>query len=243
WLSQPSFWTIDGLNVTWQDGIASTKHMVRLVNGVGWVFVNAEVWGAKSYGAILVAGTVPDEPRNWRIRRCVIHDTYKSNDTNQDQLIYCNTANLRGRGIIERNILYNALNGMGVKLGGPDPDSFGTHNVTVRYNTIYNTSQNILVSWRSSGNQIYRNIFQKTGSNYSNIRGYQLVGQGNVAYDNVGYEAKSMFLNDPGYVGVSDLGGNVFPVNPDFYDHSAFFPINEAAQPYGRYTRDTGSTP
>jgi hypothetical protein len=65
WLSRPSFWTIDGINVTWKDGISSRKHMIKLTNGVGWIFKNAEVWGAKSYAGILVAGTEANEPANW----------------------------------------------------------------------------------------------------------------------------------------------------------------------------------
>jgi hypothetical protein len=235
WLSRPSYWTIDGLNVTWKDGQPSTYHMVKVTNGVNWKFMNAEVWGAKSYADMLVCSTLTSEPSNWQISGCAIHDTYKSNNTNQDHLIYVNTGLSAGSGLIERNLLFNALNGNGVKLGGAD-NTQGTTNVTVRYNTIYNTSQNVLIAWKSANNNVYRNILGKTDSNYGCVRGYQLTGGNNFVYDNLGYSAKSMILNDPGYLGVKD-GGNTFPVDPlfDAIGLTGFHPLNSSAVAFGRY--------
>ena len=57
------------------------------------------------------------------------------------------------RGVISSNMLFNAVNGRGIKLG-PGGDTGGACNVTVRFNTIYNSSQNIGVSRDSSGVRI-----------------------------------------------------------------------------------------
>ncbi len=234
-LSRPSYWTLDGLNVTWKDGNPSTTHMIKLTNGVGWTFKNAEVWGAKSFAGILVAGTVSGEPANWTVSGCVIHDIIPSNNTNQDHCIYANTGVASGAGLVERCLMYNALNGQGVKLAGAD-NSQGTANVTVRYNTIYNTRQSTLVGWRSANNRIERNLLSVTVSPNPNIRGYQLSGVGNVARENAGWGANALLRSDAGYQQIADGGGNVV-VDPRFDSVSAggFHPLNPAAQGYGVY--------
>jgi hypothetical protein len=235
WLTNPSYWTLDGLNVTWNSATdTASEHMIKMTNGVGWTFKDAEVWGAHSFAGMLVAGTVSGQPANWRVAYCCFHDTYPSNSTNQDHLIYANTGMSAGPGVIERNIMYNATNGEGVKLAGPSSGS-GTANVTVRYNTIYNTSQSVLVAWTSSNNQIYRNILYLTNPSNGCIRGYQLTGTGNTASNNAGGSASSFFKNDG--TGVGDGGGNVFPVNPLFSSVAPFalHPQNPACQAYGAY--------
>lgn len=242
WITGPSYWIFDGLNVTWDAATGHPdEHMVKLINGVGWRFTNGEVWGAHSYAGILVASTVSGEPTSWLIDHNCIHDTYATNDTNQDQLIYANP-NMAGPGVIERNLLFNATNGMGVKLGGPYDGSGGAASIEVRYNTIFNTSQSMLVSWGSHDNSIHDNLLNKVGTNYGNVRGYQLYGSGNVASDNVGGDAKQFILNDSGYTGVRDAG-NMFPEGPDFdstADCNGFHPQNADVQGYGRYAGEGG---
>jgi hypothetical protein len=241
WLSRPSYWTVDGINVTWQDGQSSRSHMVRLINGVGWQFINAEVWGAKSYAGILVGNTVESEPSNWRISGCTVHDTYASNSTNQDHLIYVNSSLTGGSGIVERNILYNVLNGNGVKLGGAN-NLQGTQNVTVRFNTFHNTKQGILTSWLSRNNLIHHNLFSVIGTNYGALRGFQLDGINNVARDNYIHDARYTILNDPDYLGILDSGRNFHASDPlfDFVGLGGFRPQATAAADYGRYA--TSST-
>jgi hypothetical protein len=235
WLTNPSYWTFDGLNVTWDSATgSSSEHMIKLTNGVGWTFKNAEVWGAHSFAGMLVAGTVSGQPSNWRVANCCFHDTYPSNSTNQDHLIYANTGLSAGPGIIERNVMYNAVNGEGVKLAGPNSGG-GTVNVTVRYNTIFNTSQSILIAWQSHDNQVVHNLLYQTNPNNGCIRGYQLTGSNNVASNNAGGGAAGLFRNDGS--GVRDGGGNVFPINPlfDFVGPRGLHPQNSACQAYGAY--------
>ena len=47
-----------------------------------------------------------------------MHDTYASNDTNQDHLIYVSEA---FNGVIQNSLLVNSPNGRGVKLARPTP--------------------------------------------------------------------------------------------------------------------------
>jgi hypothetical protein len=237
WLHGASYWAVDGLDVTWKVGNQQTWHMVKLTNGVGWSFLNAEVWGANSYAGILVASTVAGEPAGWRIAGNAVHDMLPTHNTNQDHCLYINTRNSPG-GVIEHNLLYNATNGEGVKLGGASATDVGPQNVIVRYNTIYNTAQSILVAWSAKNNQIYGNLMQKVGTNYGCIRGYQLTGTGNVATANGGDQAKRLILNDAGYQGVADGGGNVFPLDPQFdtLGPGGFHPLNPAAQAFGYCT-------
>lgn len=235
WLRDPSWWTLDRITVTWNPGNPSTRHMVKITNGVGWTVRNSEFWGARSYAALLVAGTVRDQPADWTVTGNCIHDTYRSNDVNQDHLIYVNTGVASGRGTIERNVLFNATNGMGVKLGGSDVTGGSAH-VTVTRNTIHNTSQSVLVAGDSHDNSIVGNILSAVGAGYSNVRGYQLQGAGNSMRDNLGHGARSILLNDDGHAGVVDAGGNLFPIDPRFDDTQSctgFRPLNPAAAGFG----------
>jgi hypothetical protein len=233
-----SYWTLDHLAVTWADGNLPSEHMVKMTNGVGWTVTGSELWGARSYADLLVAGTVPGEPSDWLVEGNCIHDTYASNNPNQDHLIYTNTGLTAGPGRISRNLLFNAANGNGVKLAGAAVDSGGAANVSVTENTIWNTTQNVLVGWQSFGNTISRNLLGLTGATYGNVRGYQLTGLGNVATGNVGGSARLFLLNDAGYLGVADGGDNAFPVDPGFDDVTScagFHPADATAAAVGRY--------
>ncbi len=246
WLHDPSWWILDGINVTWNDANPPDRHMVRLINGIGWTVRNSEFWGARSYAALLVVGTVPGQPAGWTVTGNCIHDTYATNQTNQDQLIYVNTGLAAGAGLIENNLLFNAVNGMGIKLGGPAPTSGGASSVTMRRNTIHNTSQNIMVAWGSHDNMVERNILSTAEGKYSSVRGYQVTGVHNTMRDNVGYAARSILLNDIGYLGVMDAGGNRFPVDPQFDSTascSGFHPLNPDAADYGYRSSSTAAPP
>jgi len=243
WITGADYWVFNGVNVTWDSATGSRdEHMVKLTNGVGWVFRNAELWGAHSYADLLVASTVPGEPANWIVAKNCIHDNYGALDhINGDHLIYVNTHNTPG-GIVRRNILFNALNGMGVKLGSADVPEEGPANVLVYDNTIYNTSQSILVAWSAQNNELFNNLMDKVDTehnpNYGNIRGYQLTGLNNRAHDNLGYEAHSMLLNHSDYTGIEDQGSEVFPRDPKFdsvTSCSGFHPSDPTAEQYGRY--------
>lgn len=216
WVHGQSYWTFDGINVVWPArGLSSKNHLVGLINGVGWVWKNSEVWGAHSFAGVLVAGTVPGQPADWTFSHSCVHDTYPSNGTNQDQNLYVNTGLTAGAGLVSHNLFYNATNGMGIKLGGSDVHSGGAAHVTVDHNTIYNSAQNLMVSWDSHDNRVTNNVFARTGSGYANVRGYQLVGARNTAAANTWWGGIRFLMNDPGYAGVVDQG-NEIQANPQF---------------------------
>jgi hypothetical protein len=230
WLTNPTWWTFDGLNVTWDAATdTASQHMVRLFGGSNWTFKNAEVWGAHSFADILVGQT----PSNWRITANCIHDTYATNSTNQDHNIYVNSGLSAGPGSIDHNIMFNATNGRNIKLGGPSiSDTNGTQNVSISYNTLYNANQNVSMSGSSRNNTVDHNILGKSLENHL-IYGYSLFGTGNVAAYNVGFASTRLIDG----TNISDGGGNVFPRDPRFdgLGCGGFHPADATAQAYGAY--------
>jgi hypothetical protein len=237
WLSGANYWTVNGINVTWNPANIRTEHMVKMTNGVGWVFENSELWGARSYAGMLVAGTTVSQPANWVVRGNCIHDTAPSNGINQDHNLYVNTGLSAGEGLIERNLLFNAPNGMNIKLGGPQSAAYdGSANVLVRYNTLFNASQPILLAGGTHHITIEGNIISHSARDWL-VRGFQLVGVHNVVRGDLGYGADRLIYGDPGFTPIVNGGENVFPHDPQFSGTTscnAFRPMDAAAQSYGR---------
>jgi hypothetical protein len=214
WLDRPSYWTIRGLRVTWGDG-DSDEHLVKLTDGIGWTFEANEVWGARSFAGVLVAGTRKGEPGAWRLVGNCIHDTIPSNETNQDHLVYVNTGLDAGGGAIEGNLLFGARNGAGIKLGGPSADEGGAVATHIAFNTIADTAQAVVVAWRSRDNSIDRNLLGPVGRGYGAIRAFELTGKGNRATENVAFGARRLVLDDRGGASI-ETARNRFPVNPQY---------------------------
>jgi Protein of unknown function (DUF1565) len=214
WIGEPSYWTIRGINVTWAPGNPD-EPMTRIYGGTGWTLTGAEIWGAHSTSGL----HVDDGPRNdlgsWTVTGNCIHDTYPTNGQHQDHNIYVDdmSASPHPRGVIARNLLFNAVNGRGIKLG-PGSAVGGAVNVTVEYNTIYNSAQNVGVSRDSTGVLIYRNLLVKASE--ANVYGFELNGRDNVVRDNVGAQAPSFLANVGGRDPLLDGGGNVHPAAPYF---------------------------
>jgi hypothetical protein len=214
WIGEPSYWTIRGIDVTWAPDNPD-EPMVRIYGGTGWTLTGAEIWGAHSTSGL----HIDDGPRadlgNWTVSHNCIHDTYPTNGQNQDHNIYVDDASSspEPHGLIARNILFNAVNGRGIKLG-PGGATGGAKNVDVEFNTIYNSAQNVGVSRDSSNVRIYRNIFDRAGE--ANVLGFELNGTGNVVHDNVGADAPRFLANTGGLRPLADGGGNIFPAQPRF---------------------------
>jgi PST family polysaccharide transporter len=214
WVGNPSYWTIRGLNVTWADGNPN-QPLVRIYGGTGWELTRSEIWGAHSTAGL----EIDDGPLNnlgrWAVTRNCIHDTFATNDVNQDHNVYVAdvSASPDPEGVVSHNVLFNAENGRGIKLG-PGGDAGGAVNVSVRFNTIYNSSQNVSLSRDTSRVSIERNILVK--GRESNITGFMLRGTGNVARDNIA-DAAPKFLDSDGAPGsLVDGGGNFHPRDPRF---------------------------
>lgn len=245
WLQDASYWTIDGLNVTWAADLAGpADHMVKFSGGVGWTFTNAEVWGARSFAAILVSGGA----NGWTLSQLFVHDTYPTNQPNQDQLIYVSDARA---GTIEFNLLVNSPNGRGVKLGRPQAGDRVPERVTVRYNTIVaNAGGNVSVSYDAHDNVIERNILVGAGG-AANVGAFKLdAGTGTVVRDNVAWGADASI--EPGSALV-DGGGNLRldprldasyrPTNPALLGPDGAALYGHLARPPLAPAADAGATP
>jgi hypothetical protein len=219
WLKNASYWTFDGINVTWSPANTASEHMVKLTDGVGWRFTNAEVWDAHSFAAILVAGT----PSGWSLDHLRVHDTVPSNGTNQDHLLYVNAGT--GGGVVEHNLLTGSPNGRAIKVGPPAAGAGATANLTIRFNTMRDNlgPSNVQLAWETSNVDITRNVMVHPGAGRSAVTAYQLNGAGNVVSDNVVWDAADVLDRD--VAGLADGGGNVIldpqldaggrPTNPD----------------------------
>lgn len=239
WLPRPSYWTLDGINVTWSADNPPTRHMVKLTDGVGWVYQNSELWGARSYANLLVVGTVEGEPADWTLRGNCVHDTHPANHTSQDHNVYINTGTSAGPGLVERNVIFSAPNGANVKLGygrsTPRPGD-GAAYVTVRYNTMEGARVNLMVTDESHHNVIERNIVVGSSAGFA-MRAYRLTGTGNVFRDNVFSKHRALQYADAGYAALTDGGGNRFPFDAGLASSGCggLLPAGGAAQTYGRY--------
>ncbi|MDQ1521073.1 MAG: hypothetical protein QOI55_2146 [Actinomycetota bacterium] len=230
WLAYPSYWTINGINVT-SDGSNSNQHMINIYGGTGWVLQNSEIWGARSHAALLIDDGDKNNLGQFDVRNNCIHDTYRTNGANEDHSIYVDDTSMSPHtaGVIEHNLIFNSYNGRGIKLGPPGSTG-GPQNMVVRYNTFFGAYQNISLSRQASHNRIYRNIF--FGAAEANIGTYHLTGTDNVAYDNLAFS--SARLAD---AGVTLGSGNRYPVDPKFDGISChgFHPRVAAARAYGRF--------
>ena len=231
YVSNASYYTFDGINVVGVSGTNKSAWMIHIPSSSHWRYTNSELYGAHST-AILGASSTDD---NYRIDHNFIHDTYKSNGTNQDHNIYVQSP-ITANGLIDHNIIANSLNGRGIKIG---QDPVGGYNppvggVTVQYNTIYNNAgpANIQLSYGATNVVIDHNILDKPAAGYDNITLYNATGNNNVAHDNIGWDSKGVMDKGPA---LKDGGGNKM-LNPQFDNTTtSFHPLNPAAQAYGRY--------
>lgn len=220
WLRRANWWIVDGLKVTWSTANTKSEHMVKLQDCTDIKLTNCEFWGAKSYAALLVAGT----SARWRVEKSYIHDTYKSNDTNQDHLIYVNCA---GPGTIERCLLINSPNGRGVKVGPSSSTTTPLGRVSIRYCTLVNNlgPSNIQLSYSATDCVVERCIMQKSSKEC--VTPYNLNGKGNVVKDCIGWQATAVMGKA---TGLTDGGGNKM-LDPKFDE--IYCTANPAAVGYG----------
>ena len=228
WLEDADHWTVRGINVTWSGENRKSEHMVKLTGGTRWSFVDAEVWDARSFAAILVAG----EAKDYRLSGLYVHDTHKSNGRNEDHLIYLNSGT--GGGVVERNVLANSPNGRAIKIGPGEKNDGDVANVTIRYNTMYRNlgPSNIQLAWNVSDVEIYRNVFVEPEPDRANVTAFELSGDGNVVRDNVGWGGATVV---DAAKGMRDAGGNVVvdPLLAD-PDNGDFTVTSEQAKAYGK---------
>lgn len=239
------YWTFDGIDVTADpQADAPQEPLVKIMGGTGWVFRGARVWDARAFAAVYVGVTVDGgRPAHWRLEDNCIHDTHAVHDRYQDHNVYVQNGRGSGPGTIQRNVIFGAPNGNNVKVGGSG-SSTAAGNVTLRYNTLYGASQNVLVALDTPDVRMERNIVGPRTvdrDDYPNVRGYGLTAADVEARDNVGFGAPEFIRNTPedstlpAPPGVHDRGGNRFPVDPGFASGGCggFVPTAPHALAYG----------
>lgn len=228
WLEKPTWWRLEGLNVTWDDDNDSDEHMVKLTGGTDWVLSDAEIWGARSYAAVLVAG----KAERFALRRLHVHDTAKTNGRNEDHLIYLNSR--RGGGVVEQSLLVGSPNGRAIKVGPADEDGPAVANIVIRYNTMVDNlgPSNVQFAWGSRDNIVYRNIMVGAAPGRENVTAFDLSGDDNVVRDNIGW--RSAGVVEPDVDGLRDGGDNLV-LDPELADVAGqpYVPTAPAATSYG----------
>ncbi len=232
WLSGLEHWTIEGINVTWDDKRNSNdQHMVKLDGGSNWQFSDAEIWGARSFAAILVSGL----PENFELSGLYVHDTIPANDRNQDHLIYLNSGTHGG--LIERNLLVGSENGRAIKIGPEAPDGDWVGNLLIRYNTMVDNRgpSNVQLAWRTTGVTLENNLMVGAHANRANVTTFELSGGSNVVRNNAGWDSIGVLES---HINVEDGGGNVH-TDPMFSDDGTYRPTNPDLEDFG-YLAATG---
>lgn len=235
WLQAPTWWRVQGLNVTWDDDNDDDEHMVKMTDGTDWVLSDAEIWGARSYAAVLVAG----DPERFALRRLHVHDTAPTNGDNEDHLLYLNSG--RGPGVVEHCLLIGSPNGRAIKVGPASRKGDTVSDIVIRYNTMVDNRgpSNVQLAWDTRSVEIYRNIMVGAARGRENVTAYDLGGDDNVVRDNVG--AGSAGVLEAEVDGMEDGGGNIM-VDPDFrdVDGRSYVPTADAARDHGHTAEPDG---
>ena len=228
WLTDPSWWRILGINVTWDNKNSHTDHMVKITGGHDWLLADAEMWNARSFAAVFVGGT----PSRFELRNLYVHDTIPANGTNEDHLIYLNTG--KGSGMVDGCLLVGSPNGRAIKVGTPDSGSGQVKNIVIAYNTMIDNlgPSNVQIAFKTSNVKIQHNLMVKSSANNPNITAFQLTGHGNFALDNLGWDSTGVV--EHGVKGLADDGGNVHQ-NPHLGATKGlpFVPSSAIAAKYG----------
>lgn len=226
WLSGLEHWMIEGINVTWDDERnSSNQHMVKLDDGQNWRFSDAEIWGARSFAAILVSGL----PENFELSGLYVHDTLPANARNQDHLIYLNSGTHGG--LIERNLLVGSENGRAIKIGPEAPDGDWVGNLLIRFNTMVDNRgpSNVQFAWRTTGVTLENNLMVGALADRANVTTFELTGGSNLVRNNAGWD--SIGVLEP-HINLADGGGNVH-ADPMFTDDGTYRPTNPALKNFG----------
>ncbi len=227
WVSGATGWTFNNVDVTWPtSGATSSDQMVRIRNAHDWRYTGSDIGNAHSTAAFGLNSTV----YSFRIDHNRIHDTVPSNGTNQDHLVYVETAATAipgGVGTIDRNVLVGSPNGRAIKIGLGSGSTAPTGGVNVQYNTMVDNygPSNVQLSYGAANNLFSRNLMD--GSSAQNITRYMLAGVGNAAKDNVGWHSTAVLDVGPG---LTDQGGNLH-IDPQLDGN--YVPQNPNAQAYG----------
>jgi hypothetical protein len=196
WLREPSYWTFDGINVTWDDRTnIRRQHMVKITGGTGWVWRRSEIWGARAGANVLIAARLPGDPADWAFTENCVHDLVPTDATERSSSITIgDMEESAGPGEISRNIIFGSAPGRHITFGFDRAGSTGgPANITLAYNNIYGSDVAVSLAGDSTGVVIERNIMGGPASGVL-VRTNRLAGPGNLVRENVGVNARRFFF-------------------------------------------------
>lgn len=241
-LKGADYWIVRGMNVTRDPSLPRHESLVAFMGGVGWQFLDSEVWGTNGVSNLMVTGSSTwGIPRNYRIAGNCIHDNLATGDGPvQDHNIYIYPGYTSGPGLIERNIFFNAGNGSHIKAAGPTSAS-GTAYLTIRYNTMVRGSAGVSIGYGSHHTKLQRNLigvqWGGTSTYIAALIGNHLTGSYNNSYDMAvwGYKKSINSVNSTVRPITSARTVWVHPTFDTTLTCAGFHPQDAASAAYGRY--------
>jgi hypothetical protein len=241
-LKGADYWIVSRINVTRDPAIGRHESLVAFVGGIGWQFLDSEVWGTNGVSNVMVTGSSTyGLPKNYLISGNCIHDNNATGDAPMtDHNIYLYPGYTSGPGVIERNILFNAHNGANIKAAGPS-SSLGTAYLTIRYNTMARAAAAVVVGYGSHNTTLKRNLVGiRWGGTSTYIAAYignHLTGYTNKSYD-LAYWGYTKSINSVTSTTHPITGTRTVVVRPIFDNTtscSGFHPSDTTTSAYGRY--------
>jgi hypothetical protein len=199
-LREPSYWTVDGVDVTWDPrlgtGRGSPQHMVKLTGGVGWVWSHSEIWGARAGANVLISGRLDGEPANWSFTENCVHGVEPPAWVRRGSNIALGDMVEAGPGSITRNVIFAVRGGRNIAFG-LNASSGGPTGVRVAYNTMYGGNVALSFAGEAADIVVERNLLGGPSSG-ALVRSRQLAGEDVVIRDNVGVDSGRFFFENTG---------------------------------------------
>jgi hypothetical protein len=134
-LHRPDHWHLNGIDVTWDDGLAPPpRFLVKVIGGVAWHWTNSEISGSRGAATMYVTGFRGREPRRWSLTEDCFHGPDSATGARAPSVVMLGGMVTPGRGTVSRNIIYAQDREVGLAVGSAHA---APRNVRIRYNTIY----------------------------------------------------------------------------------------------------------
>ena len=198
-LREPSYWTVDGLDVTWDPRLTTRgapQHMVKLTGGVGWIWSHSEIWGARAGANVLISGRLDGEPADWSFTENCVHGVDPPRWVARGSNIALGDMDDAGPGSITRNVVFAVGAGRNIAFG-LNPRSGGPTDVSVAYNTVYGGNVALSFAGETTDVVVERNLLGGTSSGVL-VRSRQLDGEDDVVHDNAGVDSGRFFFEETG---------------------------------------------
>lgn len=156
WLRQPSYWTIDGLDVASDPTLTpAPRSLVKLTGGVNWVWRNSEISGSRGVANVLINGYGRGEPARWAFRGNCVHDMESPPGVTRGSNLILGNMVRAGPGVVSRNLFFDVPQGQNLILG---TGTGGPTRVRIRFNTMYSSRIGAVLTNQTRRVHISRNI-------------------------------------------------------------------------------------